>query len=444
MVQTFGFQRGLKSRHVSMIALGGIIGSSYFLGTGYVLNQIGPSIFLAYILGGVITFLTMACLAELTVAVPAHGSFITYAHQFLSPSLACGIGWSYWISWVVYIPSELLGAGIIMHNYAPEVPIYLWSVLFGILITLVNLTQVKAFGEIEFWLAAVKIVLLLGFAFLAIFIFFGLIGNEKHEIIGDQNVKDGLFPHGYLIFFINMVILMSNFQGSEIIGMSASESENPKKTIPNSLKKIALRISAFYLLPTLLLALIFPWDWASLSGSVFATALNFYGLSHFASVFNFLIIAGALSCANSGVYTTVRSLYALAIRGMGPSFLKHVNKKGVPLAATLTTLAVVWLLLAGSSFLRAHQLYANLLALSGFTCTICWISICCSQLRFRQKKHGPLAYKIPLFPYLTHFSIWAQVACLLAIAFSPSLRASFYLGVPVFLIPYAIHKYLKL
>lgn len=438
------FQRGLKSRHVSLIALGGIIGSSYFLGTGYILNQVGPFVFLAYALGGLITYLTMACLTELCVAIPGTGSFISYARHFVSPTWACGVGWSYWVSWVVYIPSECLAAGILMHNFMPHIPIYVWAVLFGIVITLVNLINVKAFGEMEFWLALIKICLLIGFSVLAVLIFFDFIGNQRDVFIGDKYLMNNgnPFPNGFAIFFINMVVLLSNYQGSEIIGLSASEAQNPKKAIPAALKKIVYRIVGFYLIPTFLLALIFPWEKANLAGSVFSDALASYGLTRVAQAFSFLIIAGALSCANSGLYATVRSLHALATKEMAPKWLAELNKQGVPVKATLVTLAAIWMMLIISYFFSAHSLYANLLAISGFTGSICWISICWSQLRFRHSLTEKIkTYKIPFFPYLTHFAIWLQIGCLLIVALSPELRDSLYFGVPMLILPMLLYHH---
>jgi amino acid transporter, AAT family len=441
-------QRGLKSRHISLIALGGIIGSSYFLGTGYVLHQVGPSAFLAYVLGGLISYFTIACLAELAIAVPISGSFVSYADKFISPSWACGVGWSYWVSWVVYIPSECIAAGIIMNQYVPQVHEFVWAGLFGIIITLSNIIHVKFFGEMEFWLSIIKIVLLIGFSVFAILIFFGFIPTPVHHKIGFEYLlgEGGLFPNGYMILLVNMVVLMSNYQGSEIIGMSAAESHNPKKAIPAALKKISARIVCLYIIPTFLLALIFPWQKANLSGSVFAAALDNYGLSRIAHLFNFFIIAGALSCANSGLYATIRSLYALSHRGMAPKGLMHVNKRGIPVKATFITFGVIWLTLLGSYFFSSHQVYANLLGMSGFTGTICWISICWSQLRFRKnlKKKGQtaasLGYSIPGYPYFTHLGIWIQVACLLFVALSPTLRVSFYFGVPALLLPILLYK----
>jgi AAT family amino acid transporter len=442
--------KGLKKRHISLIAMGGIIGSSYFLGTGYVINQIGPAACLAYILGGLIMFLTMTCLAELSTADPMHGSFISYSAKYISPAWACGVGWSYWVSWVVFIPSECLAGGIIMHNYMPEIPVYLWAILFGIVITLVNLAHVSVFGELEFWLSLIKIFLLLSFSVLAIAIFFGFIPIDHTKAIGTKYLlgDGGFFPNGYLILFINMVILLSNFQGSEIIGLTASESDDPMKSIPSALKTINYRIIGLYLIPTFLLALIFPWQSANLSGSVFAFALEKYGLVSYAHFFNFMIIAGALSCANSGLYAAIRSVHGLATHNMGPKILRYVTSHGSPLFCVFLTLGFIWTLLLASYFFHSASLYANLLAISGFTGSTCWISICIAQFQFRKRiqkmeNPPPLICKIKWFPYLTILAITLQVLCLLVVLISPSLRLSFYLGVPVTLIPILIYKFTK-
>lgn len=437
------YQRGLKKRHISMIALGGIIGSSYFLGTGFIFRDCGPSLFLAYIFGGAITFLTMMCLSELSIATQAQGSFISYVYRYLSPAAACGIGWSYWISWAVYIPSECMAGGILMHNFFPEVAVSYWTILFGIAITLINLFSVKFFGEFEFWFALVKIILIIGFCILAVLIFLGLVGSREPIGLTYLWNNGGLFPNGVLIFFVNMVVLLSNFQGSEIIGLSALEAQDPRRSIISALKKISLRICGLYIVPTLLLSLIFPWQEANLGESVFSDALQRYGLIHYAKVFSFFIITGALSCANSGLYATARSLQALALRNMGPSYLQALNRHGVPAAATLTTLGAVWILLLAAYFFPAHHFYANLLAISGFTGTVCWISICLSQISFRKNlpPKTTLAYKIPFFPLIPYTSIALQGICLLLLIFSPTLRPSIYFGIPVLAVPTLLYLF---
>lgn len=435
-------QRGLSQRHVNLISLGGIIGSSYFLGTGLLLNQMGPGAFLAYLLGGIITYLTMACLAELTIGLGQKGSFILFANKLISPSFATAVGWSYWISWIVFVPSECVAAGIIMHAFSPVLSVFQYAAIFGMIITLINLLHVKFFGEVEFWLAMIKIFLLASFSILAIAIYFGFAGTGPLPAY-DQNFFNisTLFPSGIVIVLINMVILISNFQGSEIIGLSAAESKNPQVAIPASLKKIAIRIALLYLVPTFLLGLIFPWQKAGLAHSVFSEALEAFGFLKFGHVFSVLIIAGAISSANSGLYATIRSLYALGTQGFAPKKITILNKNGTPIYATFFTLAMMWVMLLTAYLFKAHNVYANLLAISGFTGSICWISICWSQLRYRRKKHKTPHYQIPGYPYLTHLAIWLQLICLAVVVLSPSLRPSFYFGAPCVIIPMLLYKW---
>lgn len=440
-------RKEIKKRHINLIALGGAIGSSYFLGTGYILNQVGPAAFLAYALGGLITFLTMLCFAELIVVDPIENSFIGYSDRYVGPSWACGVGWAYWISWVLAIPAECLAAGILMHQAIPSVSIYIWLVLFAFLITFINLLHVKAFAEAEFWLSGTKIGLIVLFCLFAIGIYFGWIGKLAPKAVGATYFLDngGIFPNGYLIFFITMVVLLNNFQGTEIVGITAAETENPEKTVPAALKKVSYRIIILYLIPTLLLTLIMPWQQSNLKGSPFAAALNIYGFPGVAHVFNFLIISGSLSFANSGMYATARSFYSLASMGMAPKMFTEINSKGVPAKATIMSLAVVWLLVIFSCFIHEHTLYANLLAAAGFTGSMCWISICISQYVLRKRAQrsnsvNPKLYQIRGFPFTTLFAIILQVLCLFIIIFSKELRISFYIGLPIFLIPILWHR----
>lgn len=443
--------KGLKPRHIHLIALGGIIGSAYFLGTGYLVHEVGPCAFLAYVFGGLITYLTMTCLAELTIAMPTSGSFISYAAKFVSPAWACGVGWSYWMTWVVYIPSECLAAGIIMNYFIPNVSEYLFAVLFGLLVTGINISSVKTFGEVEFWLSIIKIFSLAVFCILAVLIFFGAVGSANHEVIKGKYLFDngGLFPNGAWVLLVNMVMLLVNFQGSEIIGLSASEAHNVTKTIPKIINHVTYRIIGLYLIPTFLLVLIIPWQNANLSESVFAMAIQQYGMSPLAHLFSFVVLAAAISCANSGLYGTVRSMFALSKHGMAPKALSVLNKRKVPARVTLFTLGGIWCMLGIAYFFSSQNVYANLLAISGFTGAVCWISICWCQLRFRKAllKEGNSAdvlhYSVKFFPYLTHLSIWLQVGCLVFVALNPLLRSAFYFGLPVLIIPIILYKKIK-
>ena len=444
------FQRGLKQRHLNLIALGGCIGSAYFLGSGYLLEQVGPFAFLAYLLGGFITYLTMMCLAELSVAVPGSGSFVRYAARFVSPTWACGVGWSYWMNWVIYIPSECLAAGIIMNGLMPGVSEFIWAMLFGLLFTGINLVHVGAFGEVEFWLSIVKVIALAGFSVFACLIWMGVLGDPT-ATAGVALLTDngGAFPHGWWVLLLNMVLLLVNFQGSEVIGLSAAESNDAERAVPRAFRTTIWRIAGLFVIPILLVATLLPWQQGSLREVVFAQALEAHGLASIGHLFTFVVLCAALSCANSGMYGTVRSLHALAQNGMAPHYFSRLNKQRVPARATWATLAGIWIMLGVSHFFSATSLYQNLLAMSGFTGTICWISICWSQLRFRRELvrevHSIdfLKVRTPLFPWFTHLGIWLQVLCLLAVLLNSQLRAAFYFGAPIMIIPMLIYAYLQ-
>lgn len=451
-----GFHRGLKSRHIQLIALGGIIGSCYFLGTGEVVSQVGPAAFLAYMLGGLIVYLTMICMGELAVMIPISGSFVTYAADFISPTFACGAGWSYWINWVIYIPAECVAAGIIMQAIT-GISGYLWAVCFGLLITFVNMLRVSVFGEIEFWLALIKVSALIGFVILSTLIFFGIIHNAHnptHPWIGTKFLlhQGGLIPHGGLSLLTAMVLLLVNYQGSEIIGLAAGESKNPERAIPQAIRNVTLRILCLYIVPVFCLVLIFPWQKANLSSAVFADALSMYGLKWAGSVISFVTLSAALSCANSGYYSTVRSLRALAREGMAPRYLTKLNRHGVPQNAVFVTLIAIWAVLFLGYFFGQSTLYLALLLISGFTGTISWIALCWAQINFRKRflnsgrSLSELKYKTPGSPYTGILGIALMVFSLFMLLFNNDsiYRISFFIGSLSLVIPMIVYKWLSM
>ena len=446
-----GLHRGLKARHIELIALGGIIGSCYFLGTGQVVAQVGPAAFLAYILGGVIVYLTMLCMGELAVAIPISGSFIAYANDYISPTVACGTGWSYWLNWVIYIPAECVAAGIIMEALT-GVNGYVWAICFGLLITGINLCRVTLFGEIEFWLALIKIAALIGFVILALFIFFGMIrGAQDSSWIGGQYLfrQGGLLPNGGLSLLTAMVLMLVNYQGSEIIGIAAGESTNPEKTIPKAVSRVCFRILCLYILPVFCLVLIFPWQKANLSNSVFSDALNFYGVKWAGTVIGFVTLAAALSSANSGYYGAVRSLRGLALHGMAPQFLAKLNRHHAPHNAIFATLAGIWLVLLLGYFFGQYNFYLALLLVSGFTGATSWIVLCWAQINFRKRwlEQGrllsELKYKTPGSPYTGIIAIALMLFAMVMLLFDndPVYRVAFFIGIACIVIPMLTYQW---
>lgn len=440
-----GLRRDLRPRHLQLIALGGIIGSGYFLGTGEVLSTVGPAAVLAYALGGLIVLCVMLCLGELAVAAPVSSSFVTYARQMISPTWACGVGWSYWLTWVAYVPAEMIAAGIIMESFVPAVDKLWWSLAFGAIITAINLTWVRTFGEVEFWLALIKVAAILLFVACAVAILLGITGGAvptgTQVLLGDG----GFFPFGQTAVLITMVLVLVNFQGTEIIGLAAGESEDPAKSIPLAIRTVTWRIIALYVVPLTLLVSIFPWRQAGLEESVFAAALDHHGLRWAGGLFAFVVLTAAVSCSNSGLYGCSRAMYALSQEGLAPAWLGRTNAHGVPQNATIFSVAGCWAIMMMLA-IDPEGLFVKLLAISGFSGAIAWISICWSQLNFRRRLEAEgqdvdsLAFRTPFFPYVTHFGIWAQVGALTLMAFSPTLREPLLIGIPFLLLPMAWYE----
>ncbi|MBT9586827.1 amino acid permease [bacterium] len=414
-----GLKRGLKPHHLQFISIGGIIGSAYFLGTGYVLAKAGPAAVGAYMLGGLLVYLVMLSLGELAVHIPTSGSFVTYANEFIHPAVGCGVGWSYWVNWVVFVPSEMIAAGIIMNHFVPGVAILAWAVLFGLILTALNLLDVGNFGEMEFWLCLIKVVAIAAFVLLALFIYFQGVAAGSLSPSGHLLTQGGLLPHGISSVFLTMVIILVNFQGTEIIGLAAGETKDPARSIPAAVNAVSYRIIALYVIPVFLLVTILPWQEAGLKDCVFALALDRYGLNWAAAALSFVVLTAAISCSNSGIYATSRALYSLAREGMAPAFLARVNQHGVPQPAILLTVVGCWLVLALQTLDKSGTFYQNLLAVSGFTGTVAWISICWAQLNFRRRLLARgflpqnMKFRVPFFPQLTYFAIFAQAGCLL-------------------------------
>lgn len=438
------FRRALKARHIQLISLGGIIGSGYFLGSGALIHQIGPAICLAYILTGLIILVTMQCLGELAVSMPVGGSFINYTADFISPTLACGVGWAYWISWAVYIPAECLAGGIIMEFFT-HISGYIWALLFGCIITYINTAKVGTFGEIEFWLSLIKILCLILFCIVALMIFFNIIPNGTHHILKAKFISEqgGFFPNGWLPFFSGMVLLLVNYQGSEIIGLTAGESIDPARMIPHAIKSVTFRILLIYIFPVLCLVLIFPWYQANTNNSVFADAFKMYHLNSLASIISFVTLAAAISSSNSGIYSTIRTLNALARLGMAPKAFAKLNQNAIPHYAAIATMLSIWSLLALSFFFGRSKLYIALLLVSGFTGTYSWIALCWAQINFRKiiiaRGYTPnqLKYKAPGSAINPIIAIVSMVVFLILLATNHEIEymIAFYIGCLCLIIP---------
>ncbi|MGW8428864.1 amino acid permease [Peribacillus simplex] len=429
-------KRSMKARHLFMISLGGCIGTGFFLGSGYTIQQAGPTgAILSYIVGGVIMYLTMLCLGELSVAMPVSGSFQTYTTKFIGPGTGFAIGWLYWLGWAVTVALEFLSAGQLMQRWFPESPVWMWCAIFGTLIFLLNALSAKAFGETEFLFSTIKILAILMFIAVGGAAMFGFIDIEsgKDAPFLSNFYAEGLLPNGLTALLITMIAVNFSFQGTELIGIAAGESENPEETIPKSIKQTVWRTFFFFVLSVFLLAGMIPMEEAGVVESPFVVVLDSIGVPYSADIMNFIILTALLSVANSGLYAATRMLYSLSREGMASPKVGKVNHRGVPFNALVITLAITCLSLL-SGFFAAETVFVWLLSLAGLGAQIGWIAITASQLAFRRKyireggKVEDLKFKTPLYPILPLIALLTNCIVMISLAFDPEQRLALYFG----------------
>ncbi|MDQ6597267.1 amino acid permease [Bacillus salipaludis] len=442
-------KRTMKARHIFMISLGGVIGSGLFLGSGYTISQAGPTgAILSYIVGGFIMFLTMLCLGELSVAMPVSGSFQTYTTKFIGPGTGFALGWLYWLGWAVTVALELLSAGQMMQRWFADTPVWIWSAVFAIILFALNALSARAFAEAEFWFASIKIAAIVLFIVLGGAAMFGLVhmkGGTPAPFLSNFTAH-GLLPHGLTALLITMITVNFSFQGTELIGIAAGESEEPEKTIPQSIKQTVWRTLFFFVLAVFVVAGLIPMNKAGVVESPFVVVFDSIGIPYAADIMNFVILTALLSVANSGLYAATRMLFAMSKEKMTSPALTKVSKRGVPINALVITMVIALLSLL-SGFFAEETVFLWLLSVAGLGAQVGWISITASQIAFRRKfireggKVEDLKFRTPFFPLVPILGLTLNIIVLASLAFDKDQRLALYLGVPFVIACYLIYHF---
>ncbi|RAS72309.1 amino acid permease [Priestia endophytica] len=445
--QQYELKRTMNSRHLFMISLGGCIGTGFFIGSGYTIYEAGSTgAIFAYLVGGFIMYLTLLCLGELSVAMPVSGSFQTYATKFIGSGTGFAIGWLYWLGWAVTIALEFLSAGQLMQRWLPDSPVWMWCLIFAALMFFLNALSAKAFGETEFIFSSIKILAIILFIGVGGAAMFGLIEMNDGQAAPffSHFTTDGLLPNGVTALLITMISVNFSFQGTELIGIAAGESENPEKTIPRSIRQTVWRTLFFFVLSVFVLAGVIPRTEAGVSESPFVVVLDRIGVPYSADIMNFVILIALLSVANSGLYAATRMLYSLSREGMASPRLGKVNERGVPINALLITLAISGLSLLSGVF-AAETVFVWLLSLAGLGAQIGWIAITASLLGFRKKyisqggKIEDLKFKAPLYPILPAVALIANCVVMASLAFDAEQRMALYWGGGFYICCYLVY-----
>lgn len=452
-----GLRRGLKARHMAMISLGGSIGTGLFLASGGAIHTAGPGgALLAYALIGLMVYFLMTSLGEMATYMPVSGSFSTYASRFVDPSLGYALGWNYWYNWAITLAAELSAATLILKFWFPDSPSILWSALFLLLLVGLNLLSVKGYGETEFWFALIKIVVVLAFIVLGLMM---VVGIWRGETAGFRNLTDNPFPNGFLAVLGVFMAAGFSFQGTELVGVTAGESEDPKRNVPRAIRTVFWRILLFYIVAILIIGLIIPYTAEELAAegvrtSPFTIIFEKAGLSIAASVMNAVILTSVLSAGNSGLYASTRMLWVLAKEGKAPRWLAKLNRHGVPVPALLLTSAFGLLAFLASLF-GDGVIYTWLLNASGMTGFIVWLGIAVSHYRFR-RAWAAQGHSLDELPYRSKWfplgPLIAMVLCLVVIfgQFVGGISGdkidwgyivASYFGLPLFLVIWLGHKW---
>ena len=411
-------KRMLKPRHIIMIAMGGAIGSGLFIATGGSLHTAGPGgTIAAYTLLGIMVFFLMQSLGEMSTELPIAGSFETYATKFVDPALGFALGWNYWINWAICVACELAAAPIVMQYWFPGTSPILWSVIFCLVLFVLNALSARGYGESEYWFAGIKVMTVIIFLVVGVLMLIGVLQGDPHPA---KNFTMGGAPFvGGILGFVNVAVIGAfSFQGTELVGVASGETENPEKNIPKATNTIFIRIMLFNIGSVVMVALIIPYtDPNLLGGSLDNVAQGPYamifakaGIPAAVFIMNLVLVTAVLSAGNTGLYASSRMLYGMAKGGKAPRIFVKTNKRGVPMAALILT-TVVGFASFLSSLVGTGKIYLMLVNASSLTGFIAWWGIAVCHWRFRKayvaqgKDLKNLKFKAKWYPFGPIFAL---------------------------------------
>ncbi|MEV4229389.1 amino acid permease [Streptomyces bobili] len=417
---------GLKQRHLSMIALGGVIGAGLFIGSGAGIAAAGPSIVLAYALSGLLVMLVMRMLGEMSAAYPSSGSFSAHAERAIGPWAGFTAGWSFWVLLCTAVGLEGIGAAKIVTGWLPGTPEWAWVALFMVVFCAANLAAVKNFGEFEFWFAALKVGAISLFLVLGVLAIAGVLPGTDSP--GTSHLAEFL-PHGGEGLVIGLLASVFAYGGLETVTIAAAESEDPVRGVASAVRTAMWRIALFYIGSMAVIVTLVPWDSkAVVEKGPYVAALDRLGIPGAGQLMNVVVLVALLSAMNANIYGSSRIAYSLVERGQGPRALGRVSG-GVPRTAVLVS-CVFGFGCVLLSYWRPDDVFAWLLNMIGAVILVVWIFIAVSQLRLRRRLEREasrqLAVRMWAFPVLTWVALAAMAAIFVLMAREPGTRVQLY------------------
>ncbi|MDQ0087330.1 L-asparagine transporter-like permease [Paenibacillus anaericanus] len=392
-------QKKLLPRHISFMAMGGVIGTGIFKGSAETVSIAGPGVIFSYVFAGLLLLVVMGAIAEMATVYP-NMNMKEFIRKALGERVSFIVGWLYCFMWLAVCVIEVIAAGSFLQFWIPDVPLWILSLASAAFIIGVNSMSVSGYGEFEFWLAGIKIAMIVVFIVLGGSLLFGLLPGAEAPFLHNFTEYGGFVPNGWTSIFSALLIVMFSYGGSELIGLTLTEAQDAEKVLPKVVKGFILRVILFYSLPILIICGLIPWNQLDEHTSPFVQVLTSTGMQGAAHLMNFILITAVLSAANSGIYGATRMLHSLAKDGEAPQSLARISAKGVPVNS-LKLCAVILFLGSMIAYFAQERVFTLLMAVPGFVVVIVWIAICLAQLKLRKSYPVQPTFKVWGYPYLT-------------------------------------------
>lgn len=435
--------RGLKNRHVQLIAIGGAIGTGLFLGAGKSIHLTGPSILFAYMITGVICFLIMRSLGELLLSNLNYHSFVDFVQDYLGNMAAFITGWTYWFCWISIAMADLTAVGLYTQFWLPNVPQWVPGLIALVILLFMNLATVKLFGEMEFWFALIKVIAILALIVIGTFMIIkGISTDSGTSSFTNLWSHGGMFPNGLNGFILSFQMVVFAFVGIELVGLTAGETEDPERVIPKAINNIPIRIIIFYIGALIVIMSIYPWNAINPSESPFVQVFMAVGIAAAAGIVNFVVLTSAASACNSAIFSTSRMVYSLAKEKNAPIPMTKLTKGKVP-ANALYFSTVVILIAVILNYVMPEGVFTLITSVSTVCFIFIWGITVISHLKYR-KTRPELAkknkFKLPLYPFSNYLILVFLAFVLVVLALAEDTRVSLFITPVWFILLIVIYK----
>jgi amino acid transporter, AAT family len=427
-----GLRLSLSTGQLSMIAIGGAIGTGLFLGSSFAINLAGPAVLVSYAIGGVITLMLMGCLAEMTVSHPTSGAFGAYAEHYIGPLAGFLVRYAYWSCIVLAVGTEISAIALYMKYWFPSLPGWYWILGFSAGLIAINAVSVNLFGRVEYAMSLFKILAIVAFLVLGSYF---VLSAPVDSGVGFRNYTSagGFFPKGIGGAWVAVIVAIFSYLSVEMIAVAAGEANDPNRAIPRAFRSTVLRLVVFYLLTLALILAIVPWRLAGDGSSPFVKVMQATHVPGAAGLINLVILVAALSAMNSQLYITTRMMFSLSRAGHAPRALGRLNARGVPIAAlALSSIGIA--VAAVVNAIAPEKSFTLMIAISMFGALFTWLMIFVTHLYFRRKHGAPAAFRMWGYPYTSLAGAAAMASILLTTAFTGEFSMTLAYGVPFLLI----------